>query len=142
MSEFAHTFTQEARLRGSTTAKGGMSDNGMSNLRRGNREAVYERVRAGKGSGMDRHRVLIFICEDRKEGRFSGTQAEWLRQHQIDQLPEPDSESAAEKGQVPQQLLDVTVEIAGPEFAWALMVIAGQIPILPRRNDAMTKAFY
>lgn len=130
MSDFRHEFTPEARARGGQAAKGGDGGEGMSWLRRRNREVVLERIRSGDAEPRDRARALVYYNEDKKEGRFTGSAAEWCALHDVE-LPEPIKEAVIEQGIVSQGLLDVTVQIAGPEVAWGLMVIAGQIPAIP-----------
>lgn len=141
MSEFSHEFTGDARSRGGHASKGGDGGDGMSGLRRRNRDVVFARVRSGEGVPKDRIRLQGYHKQDQKEGRFDGDLEEWLKAMDLD-LPESSKEVVVEHGVVSQALLDATVAIAGPEVAWGLMVVAGQIPLLPQSRKTRVSAFY
>ena len=79
---------------------------------------------------------MRYFRADLKEGLFSGTLEAWL---DIQRVALPDMRKVG--GDTEQCHIEAAVRIAGPEVAWGLLRISGQIPPMPERDSAAARMF-
>lgn len=139
MSEFAHSW------------KGADHDNVRKKCNEGqaqrqwkNKMERIKRIQGGQIQEDDRGSLIRYHRDAMRRGEFRGSLEKWLSIHRVT-LPPPSSrshrapsEDAPDGGIISQSLADATVKISGPEVLWGLMVIAGQLPLIPSptRNAA------
>lgn len=151
MKPFKHVVTQEARSRGGKSGKRKKNDPAKEEQQRLNMEAIIDRCRAGRPQKRDKQSLQRYHMNEVKYGSFEGTFEEWLIAHDCPMPPtyrqmvkilaSQPQDMPDEGGIICQQLADITVKYAGPEVLWGLMVIAGQLPLIPRPRSTSSRIF-
>lgn len=131
MSSFSHDWNPESRARGGKAR-------GDSQWQRQwkARNARMERIRSGDHEPTDRATLMRYFRADLKDGIFSGSLDAWLELHRV-VLPD----MAKVGGDTEQCHIEAAVRIAGPEVAWGLLRISGQIPPMPEREHSAARMF-
>lgn len=131
MSTFSHDWNPESRSRG-----GKARGDSQAQRQWKARMARLNRIRSGDHDQTDRATLMRYHRADVKEGLFDGPLDAWLKLHGVTL---PDLKKVG--GDTEQCHIEAAVKIAGPEVAWGLLRISGQIPPMPAREGSTARMF-